>query len=339
MKDGASFKYDDDLIITPDMKAVLNALPFYVLLVDERHYIRFANDAVSAKLGLDPGKITGEYCPSVVHGQNGPIPECPLEESRDTERPVEREVYDEKSGWLASSIYPTKLKTESGMRVFFHMVHDINKRKTAELKLKDSLVKLSKTIESSVRAISNIVEKRDPYTAGHQMRVGRIARLMARELGFDDRDSWRIRVSGLLHDVGKIVVPIEILRNPGKLNEHEYSIIKTHPAVGYEILKDIDFNWPAAETVFQHHERLNGSGYPNGLKGDEILFEARIIAVADILEAMTSDRPYRPAMSLRSTLDELLKNRDVLYDQRAVDACVKLYGNGKHKLQDLGGEL
>ncbi len=311
--------------VTPELRGVLNALPFYVLLVDEDHIIVFANNAVTSQFGLDPEKLTGGYCPKVIHGKDGIIPECPLEESACSGRAVEREIYDEKHNvWLSSAIYPADLVTDKGKRVFFHMVHDITKRKNAELELRDSLAKLQHITEAGIRAITLIVEQRDPYTAGHQTEVGRIASAIAGEMGYDDNFLKGMEIAGLLHDIGKIAIPIEILSKPGKISRNEFAIIKTHPAVGYNILKEIDFSWPIAKIVLQHHERLNGSGYPNGLTREKILKETRIISVADVYEAMTSHRPYRPALSVKSALEELERNRDILFDKDAVDACVRL---------------
>lgn len=313
------------LTITPELKGVLNALPFYVLLVDEDHSILFANNAVSSQFGLDPDKITGGYCPKVIHGKEGRIPECPLEESVLSGCAVEREIYDETHHlWLASAIYPADLLSDKGKKVFFHMVHDITKRKNAEIELKNSLSRLQHITEAGIKAITLIVEQRDPYTAGHQTEVGRIAYAIAKEMGYDERFSRGIETAGLLHDIGKIAIPIEILSKPGKISKNEFAIIKTHPAVGYNILKEIDFNWPIAKIVLQHHERLDGSGYPNGLTGKKILKETRIISVADVYEAMTSHRPYRPALSVKSALDELIRNKDILFDKDVVDACVML---------------
>ena len=313
------------LTITPELNGVLNALPFYVLLVDEDHGILFANKAVSSQFGIEPDVIIGGYCPKVIHGKDGIIPECPLEESFLSGSAVEREIYDEMHHlWLASAIYPTDLISDKGKKVFFHMVHDITKRKNAEIELNTSLAKLQHITEAGIKAITLIVEQRDPYTAGHQTEVARIACAIAKEMGYDERFSRGIEIAGLLHDIGKISIPIEILSKPGKISKNEYAIIKTHPAMGYNILKGIHFDWPIAKVVLQHHERLNGSGYPNGLTDKKILKESRIISVADVYEAMTSHRPYRPALPVKSALDELIKNKGILFDKDAVDACVKL---------------
>ncbi len=185
--------------------------------------------------------------------------------------------------------------------------------------------KLRQSMECTLQAISATVEMRDPYTAGHQRRVARLAAAIARELGWDSEPIHGLFLAGIVHDLGKIYVPAEILSKPGRLTDLEYGLIKIHPQTGYEILKDIEFPWPIAAVLLQHHERLDGSGYPNGLKGDEILPEAKILAVADTVEAMWSHRPYRPGLGLEAGLDEIVRQRGVKFDPEAVDACVRLF--------------
>jgi PAS domain S-box-containing protein/putative nucleotidyltransferase with HDIG domain len=189
-------------------------------------------------------------------------------------------------------------------------------------------VKLQRTMEGTIQTIASIVEKRDPYTAGHQNRVSDLAAAIAREMDLSQEQIEGVRIAGIIHDVGKIHVPAEILTKPGKLTEIEYSLVRAHPAVGYELLKNIDFPWPLAEIVHQHHEKIDGSGYPRGLKKDEILIEARILTVADVVEAMSSHRPYRPAMDIKYAKEEIKKNKGVLYDSDVVDACLKVLERG-----------
>ena len=181
------------------------------------------------------------------------------------------------------------------------------------------------TLISTVAAIAAIVELRDPYTAGHQRRVANLAVAIASEIGLEADQIEGIRLAGLIHDVGKIGVPAEILSKPTKLSTAEYMIIKTHPEVGYEVLKDIPFQWPIAEMVRQHHERMDGSGYPKGLDDGIINLGARIIAVADLIEAMSSHRPYRAALGIDAALHEIERGKSKLYDSKVVDACVKLF--------------
>lgn len=183
---------------------------------------------------------------------------------------------------------------------------------------------LQKEMDGVIHAISSVIESRDPYTAGHQWRVAELARAIAREMGLSEWQIIGIHVAGLLHDVGKVAVPVEILSKPGKITEDEFSIIKNHCRVGYKILQKIDFPWPVTEAILQHHERLNGSGYPEGLSGERIIFQARILGVADVVEAMSSHRPYRPALGLEIALQEISQASGVLYDSEVVDACLGL---------------
>jgi PAS domain S-box-containing protein len=202
---------------------------------------------------------------------------------------------------------------------------DITQRKSAEAELTRSWERLQKALAGTIQAMALTIEMRDPYTAGHQRRVGKLSCAIAREMELSAERVEAIQMAADIHDVGKIYIPAEILSKPGQLTEIEYSIIKTHPQVGYDILKSIEFPWPLADIVYQHHERLNGTGYPNGLTGENILLEARIMCVADVVEAMSSHRPYRPAHGIDKALDEILKNRGILYDSRVVDICIKLF--------------
>jgi len=187
------------------------------------------------------------------------------------------------------------------------------------------LAQLRKSLEDTVQAIATIVEMRDPYTAGHQARVASLAAAIAGQMGLTDDRVHGIHLAGIVHDLGKIQTPAEILSKPGRISEIEYSLIKIHPHAGYEILKDIDFPWPIALMVLQHHERLDGSGYPLGLKGGEIMLEARILSVADVVEAISAHRPYRPGFGIDVALDEITKQRGIQFDPQVVDACLTLF--------------
>ncbi|ARH01608.1 PAS domain S-box protein [Tatlockia micdadei] len=204
------------------------------------------------------------------------------------------------------------------------MVQDVTELKQAQDKINRYVKQLEKAINGTFLAVSNMVELRDPYTAGHERRVGLVAKAIAEEMGWPPARCEALELIGLVHDIGKVSIPAEILSKPGKLSAMEMELVKGHARAGYEILKDIEFNAPVAETILQHHERMNGSGYPQGLMGNEILPEARIIAVADVLESMSSHRPYRPALGLEAALNELLRGRNELYDPEAVDAIVRL---------------
>ena len=176
------------------------------------------------------------------------------------------------------------------------------------------------------------VEMRDPYTAGHQLRVADLACAIATEMGLAQETIEGIRMAGIIHDIGKLSIPAEILSKPTKLTTIEFSLIKEHSRSGYEMLKDVESPWPLAEIVYQHHERINGSGYPRNLKGDEILMEARIMAVADVVEAMASYRPYRPALGIDVALAEIEKNKGTFFDDAVADACLRLFREKGYQL-------
>ena len=204
-------------------------------------------------------------------------------------------------------------------------LHTRHERDLAQDKVQQQLAQLQDSLEDTMRAIAAIVEMRDPYTAGHQVRVADLAAAIAKQIGLSEEQAHVIHLAGTVHDLGKINVPAEILSKPGKLTDLEFGLIKVHPQAGYDILKGIDFPWPIAQMVLQHHERLDGSGYPQGLKGDAILLEARILAVADVVEAISAHRPYRPGLGIDVAMEEITKNREIFYDPQAVDACVALF--------------
>lgn len=198
-------------------------------------------------------------------------------------------------------------------------------RKRVDEEMQQTIERLKKTSTGIIYTIAKILELRDPYTAGHQQRVARLACAIAREMGMSEEEVDGIFMAALIHDIGKIYVPAEILNRPAKLSETEMDLVKTHPGIGYDIVKGIDFSQPVDRIVVQHHERIDGSGYPSGIEGDAIILPARILAVADVVEAMASHRPYRPAFSLDDTLSEINRCRDSLYDSSVVDACMKVF--------------
>ncbi len=479
---------------------VLDAFPFYVLLVDSAHNIQFANKAAINSLNLDPQEIIGKYCPLVVHGLSQPYPGCPLEEAVQIGHSIERELFDQETGrWVNSAAYFTDLCTHDGKTIFLHIIKDITEEKHAVEKLDQnyqlqeglnkllqisltnssleeqiehalnlitsipllslqskggiflveedsdvlvmkanrgleklqttcarvpfgkclcgraaetgkivyatsiddrheikyegikphghycvaiksaglllgviclyieentprdsriegylisiadvlagiivrkrtqeelnlSLNKIRNALGGTIQAMSMAVESRDPYTSGHQRRVANLARAIATEMGLSDDQIDGIRMAASIHDIGKIAIPIEILSKPGQLSEIEFSLIKTHSQIGYDILESIDFSWPVAQIVLQHHEKQNGTGYPNGLSGENILIEARVITVADVIEAMVSHRPYRAAHDIKEALDEISSKKGSYFDSDVVDACLRLFKEKDFKI-------
>ncbi len=218
------------------------------------------------------------------------------------------------------------VRDEKGKILYLEgLVTDITDRKK-------SVDQLRKALVDTIQAIASIVESRDPYTAGHQRRVADLAAAIAAEMGLSAELIEGLRMAGVIHDIGKVSVPSDLLNMPRKLTDIEFSLIKTHAKSGYEMVKDIEFPWPIARMILEHHERINGSGYPNGLTGDKLLLESRILAVADVVEAMATHRPYRAALSLDVAMDEITKNRGVIYDPDAVDACLRLFREKGYKI-------
>ncbi len=203
--------------------------------------------------------------------------------------------------------------------------NEVENRKQMQQELQQSFENLERAMHSTIQAISMTVEKRDPYTSGHQLRVAILAKAIAQELKLPESQIESIYMAASIHDIGKISLPAEILVKPIPLTDIEISLIQAHAQAGYDILSGIDFPWPIADIVVQHHERLNGSGYPRGLEGEEILLEARILCVADVVETMASHRPYRPSIGMDKALEEIDTNRGVLYDPHVVDACLTLF--------------
>jgi PAS domain S-box-containing protein len=212
-----------------------------------------------------------------------------------------------------------------GRPAIIGLVQDISEKKRAEEEIERHVAKLENAFTSTVKVITNLGEMRDPYTAGHQRRVAEIAVAIGAELGFDARRQEGLRVAGYLHDIGKIRIPSEILSKPGKLSPTEFRLVQGHAQASYDVLKDVEFPWPVAEVALQHHERMDGSGYPQNLKGEALLLEARIMAVADVVEAMSSHRPYRPGLGIEAALAEIDRGRGTAYDPDVADACLKVF--------------
>ena len=230
---------------------------------------------------------------------------------------------------ITSTVRLAKDKTILGYQ---GIIRDISELVLGRRQLEKTLKELREALGGTIEAMALTVETRDPYTAGHQRRVSNLARAIATEIGISEDQIQGIRLAGVIHDIGKISVPGEILSKPGKISSNEFGIIKEHPQVGHNILNTVDFPWPIAQIVLQHHERMDGSGYPNGISGDNILFEARILAVADVVEAMASHRPYRASLGIDIALREILKNRGSFYDPQVVDACLKLFNEKGYRL-------
>jgi HD-GYP domain-containing protein (c-di-GMP phosphodiesterase class II) len=236
-----------------------------------------------------------------------------------------------KEFWITGRIVPFEYKYEWYILGLFS---DITEKKRVEELNKVYVAKLEAALMQTVEAITALSAMRDPYTAAHERRVAEIAVAIGAELGFDAHRQQGLRVAGFLHDVGKINAPAEILSKPGTLSAAEFALVREHAQAGYDALKKVDFPWPIALVALQHHERIDGSGYPQGLKGDEIALEARIIAVADVVEAMSSHRPYRPALGIEKALAEIERGRGTAFDAEVADACLRLFRKKQRQLPE-----
>ncbi len=273
--------------------------------------------------------LVGEKCYEAHHCRSEPCQPCPAHRTMLTGEPhfesIPLKGVDGQSvGWVEVHAFPWLSKTTGKMKGVIKYIRDITYRVEAQHSVEESLKNLRKALNGTVKALANTLESKDPYTAGHQRRVVKLACALARELGESSNYIEGMRVMGFLHDLGKIAIPGEILSKPSRLSEYEFNLIKIHPQAGYDILKEIDFPWPVALAVLQHHERLDGSGYPHGLSGHDIIMEARILAVADVVEAIASHRPYRPALGMEQAMKEISQHQGVLYDAAVVQACLRL---------------
>ena len=320
---------DFTLPIGAATQSVLDAFPFYVLIIDEGHNIQAANKAMRDQLGMPDSQIIGRWCPRLVHGLEVVFPGCPLGEAIATGSAATKELHDLRNGrWALSACYPLPATTATGERLFLHTAIDITDRKKAESREHDAMNRLHQSLVGTVSLTARAVEAKNPYTAGHQRRVAALSAAIATALEMPFSSIEAVNLAASVHDIGKIGIPAEILNKPGRLTDEEFETIKRHPAIGCAILEPVAFPWPIAQMVLQHHERLDGSGYPSGLVGRQIMLESRIIAVADVVEAMMLARPYRPALGLDAALAEISAGRGVKFDADVVDACLALFDRG-----------
>jgi len=304
-------------------RTTFDAIGDAVFLMDRDSRIIQANRALADLVQKPFGEIVGRPCWEVVHNATGPIADCPLVRMWENPR-RESLVFPSGKRWLKAAVDPI-FDDAGAVTGAVHIITDISDSVRAHLDLRSSLEKLRRTLNGTVSALSSMVETRDPYTAGHQRRVALLAATLALEMGLTPDQAEGMRVIGFLHDIGKIAVPAEVLSRPGKISPLEFNLIQCHSQAAYDILKTIDFPWPVAQAVHQHHERLDGSGYPLGLHDEDIILEAKILMVADVVEAMASHRPYRPARGIDVALEEITGNQGKLYDPEVVAACVKLF--------------
>ncbi|MFH1078780.1 MAG: HD domain-containing phosphohydrolase [Pseudomonadota bacterium] len=309
-------------------RSLADNIDFGINLIDKDFKIITTNVVSGKQFNKPAGELVGKNCFKEFEKRQTVCQHCPGVQAMATGQPhqVETEGVRDDGSRFVARIHAFPLFYLNGtIRGFNEVVEDITDRKQAEQKLQDTLDSLRKAFGTTVQVMVSAIETRDPYTAGHQTRSADLARAIATEMDFPQDRIDGIRMAGIIHDIGKLSVPAEILSKPTKLTDLEFSMIKEHAQKGFEMLKDVESPWPLAEIIYQHHERMDGSGYPRNLKGDDILIEARIMAVADVVEAMASHRPYRPALGLNAALAEIENNKGTLYDADAVNACLRLF--------------
>ena len=311
-------------------RSVVETMKVGLGAIDENGVLTYVNEYFSKMLGYTIDEMIGRSTLDFYYD----------EESRKTQEEI---FAKRREGMRDPTPYEVTWRKKDGLKVYsilspspsfdadgrfigsFAIHTDITERKQTEEALQRSYEQLQETLITTVNALTSMVEMKDRYTAGHQPRVAQLACALAEAMGLSEEQIEGIRMAGFVHDIGKINIPAEILSKPGQLTEIQYDMVKMHPQASYEILKGIKFPWAVAEIALQHHERMDGSGYPQGLPGKEILLEARILAVANVVEAMTSHRPYRPAHDIKEALQEISQKKDVFYDPDVVDACLKLF--------------
>jgi PAS domain S-box-containing protein/putative nucleotidyltransferase with HDIG domain len=308
---------------------ILNSVGEGILGLDRERRITFANPAAARMLGYEPEEMVGRSSDMVClfsqpDGRPFPETECPFHATlQDGKvRGLEGVFWRHDDTCFPAEGNSTAITEDGQISGAVITFWDISERRRTEEALR-------RAFEGAVKALAQTVEARDPYTAGHQLRTTDLAWAIAYEMNLSQDRLETLRIASSLHDIGKIKIPAEILSKPTRLTSTEFQLIKMHPTVGYEIVKAVEFPGEVAEIIAQHHERLDGSGYPLGLKGEEILPEARILAIADVVEAMVSHRPYRPGLGIDQALEEIARNRGVLYDPQVVDVCLRLFSENK----------
>jgi putative two-component system response regulator len=331
-----------------------------ILVVDDEEYIRrmlnrmlsglaytctLAADGAEARKCLDAQPFDLVLCDVNMPGESGvDLARHIVSEYKDTAVIILTGVDDPKiaDAAIEAGAYGYVMKPFNPNELTINILNALHRRKLEianriyqqdlEQLVQDRTARLQRALEGIIQAMARTIESRDPYTAGHQRRVADLAVAIAIEMNIPKNQITGLRMGGMIHDLGKISVPAEILSKSSRLTEIEFEFIKTHPRIGYDIIADIEFPWPIAQMVLQHHEKMNGSGYPQRLSGEDILLEARILCVADVTEAMASHRPYRPALGIDKALDEISKNKGILYDPEVVDALLRLIKSEIEKL-------
>lgn len=311
------------------LRTLLDATPESVLLLDLQGTILAGNEVAALRLGPGLDELVGSCIFDFLPPEATELKKAHLDEVFNSSS-LQSFEYCQAGRHYHTRCHPI-LDNMGQVSGFAVLSVDITDLKKSSRKIRESQKKFKKALYGTVSALASALEKRDPYTAGHQRRVTQLACAMAREMGLPKDQIAGLKVAATLHDIGKITTPTDILSKPVKLGKHEMALVRNHARASYDILKMVDFPWPVSPIILQHHERLDGSGYPAGLKGEEILLEAKILAVADVVEAMASHRPYRPALGIEKALEEIYRFKGILYDPEVVEACIRLFSEKNFK--------
>lgn len=299
---------------------VIDTLPLPIIIHNTEFKITQANTAYQELVQQDCQSILGHYYGEFFPLDDGNPPKCvckldPIVKFRDR--------------FFRIYSYPMEDPTKGCYQLSLHIFEDVTSQQIAIKECASSKKELEEALIQTISVVAQTAEAHDPFTAGHQKRVAMLATAIAKEMHLSPYTIKGLELGALIHDIGKIQIPYSILSKPGTLRKEEYYLLKLHPKIGYQVTKDLKLPWPIAKMIYQHHERLDGSGYPNGLKGEGICLEARIIAIADVVEAMTAYRPYHLAKSIEDAIDEISKNAGTLYDAKVAQVCVDLLKNKK----------
>ncbi|HEX2950532.1 MAG TPA: HD domain-containing phosphohydrolase, partial [Armatimonadota bacterium] len=304
-------------------RTTFDTLSDLLCIVDRNGNITHSNQAAIQFFDKKCEELVNAPICQLLHQETEKPERCAMVEAMTTGLPAVEslEIGDR---WYNITIQPI-FDEDGNVQGAIHLMSDFTARKLADEKLEQNYRRLQRIMNDTIAAIAKIAEMRDPYTAGHERRVSELACAIGHELQMTPDQLEGLRVAGILHDIGKLYVPAEMLSKSGKLSDVEFGVIRAHTEAGYEILQSIDFPWPIAQMVLQHHERMDGTGYPNGLSGNDILLEARILAVADVVESMASHRPYRPSRGLESALSEIESKSGTAFDPEVVQVCIRLF--------------
>lgn len=314
------------------LKTLLDATPESVLLLDLQGTILAGNEVAALRLELSIEELVGSCIFNFLSSEAAALKKAHLEEVLRSSKPLSFE-YSQAGRYYDTRCHPI-LDTKGQVSGFAILSVDITEHKDSIRKIRTNQRKFKKALYGTVSALASALEKRDSYTAGHQKRVTQLSCAISQEMKLPKDRTEGLNVAATLHDIGKITTPAEILSKPTVLTEHEMALVRDHARASYDILKKVDFTWPVSQIILQHHERLDGSGYPSGCKGEEILLEARILAVADVVEAMASHRPYRPALGIEKALEEINRHKGILYDPDVVEACIRLFSQKDFKFTE-----